>query len=311
MKKRRQHYVWQHYLNPWTTDKKLWCLREGKIFPSVTNNIGHERDFYRVEELTESDIEYVRKLSVDPSVGLLKTANEGWIATFQMAFEYRKQFIGLGLPLESINEEMDVVLNNIEENFLAHIEGESIKYLDFLRSGSIEFFGVEDDKMTFCHNLCIQYLRTKNIKQSILSNMSSIPQINHINIDACWGVMKHIYATNIAFALITNPPVILNVAPGDELITGDQPVINTFAASAGKNNMPTDTEFYYPISPSIALLITSDPAYRAVDSVLITVKEVEEYNRAMYEMSYEQIYARSKVYLEKYAKKDSRTSRDK
>jgi len=75
--------------------------------------------------------------------------------------------------------------------------------------------------------------------------------------------------------------------------------------------MPTDTEFYYPISPSIALLITSDPAYRAVDSVLITVKEVEEYNRAMYEMSYEQIYARSKVYLEKYAKNDSRTSRDK
>lgn len=43
MIKKRQHYVWQHYLNAWTNEKKqIWCKQRNKIFVTSTENIGVE-----------------------------------------------------------------------------------------------------------------------------------------------------------------------------------------------------------------------------------------------------------------------------
>lgn len=305
MKKRRHHYVWQHYLSPWTSDKQIWCLRAGKIFQTSTVNIGQERDFYRIEELSSEDIEYIRVLAVNQSKGLLKQANEGWVHTFQLAFKYRDFFISKGVAPEDIKEIMDLVLNNIEEDFHATIESESIKYIDYLLSGNARFFDIEEDRMSFSHYLCVQYLRTKNIKESIIENMSSVPQLKHINIDGCWSIMRHVYATNMAFSLIASPKsyklVIAKCPKETAFITGDQPIINTFAVIAGKNNIPTDTELYYPLSPTTALLVTANPEYTPGQEIQLEADDVKKYNNAIFESSFEQIYASSQNQLAQYA----------
>lgn len=62
MKKRKQHYIWRYYLNAWATDEQIFCLRENKIFKTNLMNIGNIRDFYRLKELSNQDIEILNLL---------------------------------------------------------------------------------------------------------------------------------------------------------------------------------------------------------------------------------------------------------
>jgi hypothetical protein len=54
--KKHQHYVWKKYLNPWTTDGKLWCKRNGIIFNPSLENIAQERYFYATAPLNEIEL---------------------------------------------------------------------------------------------------------------------------------------------------------------------------------------------------------------------------------------------------------------
>lgn len=303
MKKRRHHYIWQHYLCPWASDRKIWCLRDGKVFETSTINIGQERDFYRVEELSSQDIEYIRVMAVNSSVGLLKRSNEDWLPIFQHIFKVRDLLISKGIRKDDLEESMDIFLNNIEEEFHAMIEGNSIKYINNLIALDVTFFDNEEDRMAFYHYLCVQYLRTKNIKENLLKNMSSMPQTRHINMDGCWSIMRHIFATNIAFSLFADKTfklVLAEAAGSEKYITGDQPIINTFAVVAGRNNLPEDMEFYYPISPSTALLVTRSKEYSPSEKISIGNDDVVKYNNAIFKSSFEQIYASSKDQLSAY-----------
>ena len=39
MKKRKQHYVWEHYLQAWTIDDKIWCQMGDRRFNTSTENV--------------------------------------------------------------------------------------------------------------------------------------------------------------------------------------------------------------------------------------------------------------------------------
>jgi len=66
-KKRRHHYVWQHYLKPWLVSEKIYCLRDNSIFPTNTVNIGQQRDFYKLKELLSEDIDFIKQLAINPA----------------------------------------------------------------------------------------------------------------------------------------------------------------------------------------------------------------------------------------------------
>lgn len=54
-KKRKQHYVFQAYLDAWTENGKLWCMYDKKTFQTGTMNVAQERDFYRIKPLNEDE----------------------------------------------------------------------------------------------------------------------------------------------------------------------------------------------------------------------------------------------------------------
>ncbi len=59
MKKRKQHYVWKHYLSAWAENGMIWCCRNDKIFNSNLTGVGQERDFYQLKPLSEKDLDSV------------------------------------------------------------------------------------------------------------------------------------------------------------------------------------------------------------------------------------------------------------
>ena len=65
MKKRRHHFVWQYYLDPWASEGRIACLQNGDVFRTNTVNVGVERDFYRLRQFTDFEVAFLRKF-VEP-----------------------------------------------------------------------------------------------------------------------------------------------------------------------------------------------------------------------------------------------------
>jgi len=49
--KKQHHYVWKEYLKPWTSENKIFCQRDNKLFSTSLNNIAQQRFFYKTLKL--------------------------------------------------------------------------------------------------------------------------------------------------------------------------------------------------------------------------------------------------------------------
>jgi hypothetical protein len=301
MKKRRHHYVWRKYLLPWTVNNKIWCFREGKIFSPDLMGVGQERDFYKLQELTLQELELLRKLALDPLTPKLRMLNEGWVQMFHLVFELKKTMNDRGLKHPEIERFIDESIHNFEEDYHAEVEGNATKYIDLILGDDTSFYKTEDGCLNFSFYICLQYMRTKKLKENVCSIFHGKTALN---IDGIWNIMRHIYATNMAWTLYAERSkfkmVLLKNVSSKTLITCDQPVINTYAADKVDGEKLKDVEFYYPVSPVRGILISDKEQFKAIDEINLNHDDVDYYNRVMLNFSHEQIYANSRETLEFY-----------
>ena len=301
-KKEKQHYVWQHYLQQWTTDDKIWCLRNNTIFPSGLLGVANKRFFYRLNELTEQDISLLTQLFINDMHPLLQDLNKNWITIFTAVSNLRK-LAEKTRQIENIQKEIDVLTFNFEEDIHAKIEASAIPILDKLYLQDLSFLD-GDDFYTFNSFLCTQYFRTNTMKQSFLSNPINFPGVDAARI---WNVSSHMLATNLAFGIvrerINHKYVLLLNNSEVGFITSDQPVINTFAEP--KNRKPLEHnqfEMFYPLTPKLALLISLKDKYSNKQKYEITQDEAVWYNVLIFDNSNEQIYSQNESGLLRYKK---------
>jgi hypothetical protein len=115
--------------------------------------------------------------------------------------------------------------------------------------------------------------------------------------------MSHIFATNIGWCLYSERSefrlVLLNTIDNTPtLISGDQPILNTFGDSQNKQLEDDEFEFYYPVSPHQAVLLTKRMCFTHGEVVEIDDKDVDLYNHKIIEVAHEQVYSSSKAHLE-------------
>ena len=117
---KRQHYVWRYYLAQWTdkqtVEGKLFCCRNGKIFPSGLMNIGQENYFYKFIELSDADVFWIEKLCIyDNLPNELKQIDKMWLASYRYPFkliEHLKANLGVRLVIDFCdNMEPDMVFD--------------------------------------------------------------------------------------------------------------------------------------------------------------------------------------------------------
>lgn len=306
MKKRHQHYVWKAYLRPWSVNDQIWCHRDGNIFSTNLKGVAQQRDFYRLQELTENDISIITRVAINGTKNiLLREVNAEWIRSFQAIFKIKKNFERIGMKNVELEKLIDKNINNLEEDLHSHIETESVPYLNSLNARDTSLFHDDEKYMKFCYFLAIQYLRTNKIKQNLVRNIGDVAD-GHIK--RSLGVIRHIYATNIAWSIFANkhsdnfkPTLLLN-SSSINFIAGDQPIINTHAVISGYSEIVNDVEFYYPISPNIALIISKDRFCGEGDQVKINEEQVVFFNKLIASSAEEQIFGKKKVDLEPYIK---------
>ena len=301
MKKRRHHYVWRKYLRGWAKKDSIWCLRDGKAFKTNLMNIGQIKDFYKLKELSARDIDFIYKIAIKTSSPHLQELNKGWIASFNVVFDIKKLIENNNIENEEINKKLDEAIFNLEEDLHSVIEGEAIKYIDSILQEDINFFETDDDCMSFIHYLCVQYMRTEKIRTSVIS---SVGDVSFIDTDKIWNILSHILATNLAWSLYADRSsfdmILLKNTSDIELITGDQPIINTHATGIDSREPPEELEFYYPVSPTIAILYTKKISTGNQERILSS-EEVEKYNQSIVIQSHSQIYSTSEEMVNKYA----------
>ena len=310
----KQHYVWRYYLSPWTSnqekDSQIYCLMENKIFFTALMGVGNQRYFYKVPDFTERQIHIARlfneRLSKDP---ILRKANEKWIELFQFPLAIKKQLSVFAQTNES-NEMYEHMRNNIGEMYHTTIEHSAINQLDLLKLHKISFLDNDEEKVNFYLYLANQLSRTKRMRDRFLDSIAndnekpegySFDSEDEKNLDF---LLKIFVATNLGLTLAWKKFRITFLDNNSELpfITGDQPVINTYADYTN-NATPDELAFYYPLTPQLAILV-HEKCQSALDSdtLTLTADQVDMYNKKIIAASLQQIYASSRTTLERYSK---------
>lgn len=302
MIKKKHHYVWRNYLREWSNNDQIYCKRYEKIFKTKLENIAQEKYFYRITELSIEDIELMRKLFIEKMTNdLLKELNDGWIKIFDFVIKFRIMVETEGVS-EVIREDFENQIVNFEEEMQSKYEDMGAPYLKMLKNGEVDFYSDDDSNIYFNLYLSMQYFRTKRMQSTVISESSEFPAFH---VDRIWKILVHLFATNLAGSLYLEKSnfhcVLLFNKTNIPFITGDQPIVNTYAIYTKKQQeSPKELELFYPLSPMLGILVTKKPELETIKSKDLTADTVELYNTMISSAAVEQLYGNSELILEKY-----------
>lgn len=280
-KKRKHHFVWQHYLNYWSKNgKSIYCLQDNKIFQTNTENLGNVRDFYKLKKLTQEQITFLNYMVKQMPV-FIQPIQENWIYIFTEIFNIQKKILDSNNDSKLLDT-IDIIINNLEEEIQRSVEDLGLKYLKKLHEKDLVFIENKSDLKEFYYFLSQQYFRTEKLSIAYSKSESTM----NSDMSNCWPVLRNIIATNLSWTLDLYKMHITLVENNSDidLITSDQPAINL---KANYIDPPSRLEIYYPLSPKLALFV-SDEEKKYINFDYETALFL---NRKMKEISYRQIYS--------------------
>lgn len=298
-KKKRQHFVWRKYLDPWSEKDSIYCLRNGRIFKSGLMGVGQERYFYKLKELTKAEVTFTKDLIDQDQRPMIRKLNHGWLEFFNLVFKVRDLLDRQGTSHPQAAKMIDLLVHNFEEDFHAKIESNAVKFMEMLYRKDLSFYDKDDELIEFLFFLCQQYFRTQNIDSRV---RAAAGHLKGINVERIWSILRHTSATSVGCSLYQNRadfrPVILESTSKICFVTGDQPVINTHAVGLSLDKAPSELEFYYPLTPKLALLLTNNPDLNGKVTTSAGDEEVAMYNRFIHSQAGGNVYSSERDSLE-------------
>ncbi|WP_106627366.1 DUF4238 domain-containing protein [Selenomonas massiliensis] len=312
-KKRQQHYVFQGYLQAWADNKKqIVCLRERRSpFKTHIKNVAQERDFYKIERWNEDEVQfYKRWISKYPSRKQALLLEH--LALYQLPYKNESLLDRFSKIIEiytDLNEEILDAFNkmkllideqkiNTVEDFHNDIEGQAMLWLNALRNKEKSFY-TQEDKSDFINYLCIQYFRTRKIKDGLINTLEKAkkdPKWSTLNISPENIHAEHLVhmftwefqsaCTDYLLDQDTHMTLLINSSK-QNFLTSDQPVINLKANHSVGEDIK-ELVFYYPISPRVAITVNDRDIE---DEMLVEEALVHDYNNKLITASYQNLYS--------------------
>ena len=277
---RNQHYVWRHYLKPWTEENKIWCVRDKKPFKINTEKIVKEDYYYRIDELNKNEKKFLELFIANLHPSGQKIVNK--IYTLYNILAEGDEFIR----------------NNAIEKYQASIECKAIPILEKIYKDNLSFWGSEKEKGRFCHFIGMQYTRTKKIQESYVTVFEMLKNEpgNPGDIDPIktGKVLSLFLAEIIGNWVYTNTKPVLIDANMNSFLTSDQPIYNLKVDFNDPFGNLSEFEIFYPITPKKAIIFQP---YKNKD---FRILNIDEYNKFIIRNSREYVFSHSKDFIMKY-----------
>jgi len=253
-----------------------------------TKIIAVDRDFYKLHQLTPSDLA-ILKLFISQGNKYSQETNQQLLDLITSPYKAVEHIPNLKPATKIILERYSF---EVLENYHSHIENSFAPLLEKARQGDLSFYTGEKC-ISFINYICTQYMRTKGIKERTVKKLEEIGAGDFSRI---WNIMIHMFATNIGANLyIERHKRILQLLENKSsvpFITGDQPIINL---KSKNGQLPDQLSFYYPISPKSAIFLSDmdeSPMNPKIDEY-----EATELNKKIKDASYLQVFGDSKESL--------------
>ena len=294
--KRNHHYVWRHYLDAWSTDGKVSCLRVGKVFRKATKNVAVEEDFYRVRDLSDIDLQVILQFCNTPTAPRLREVHNQFVAGIVTAQRLRRLVTARMASRRELRE-IDDEIANTQENYHAATERSFIEHLGRLRRGEIEFLSDVESRIDLVCYLAAQSVRTKRLRDALLqveSEVAGRPEFAMLSAQRIWPFLSHILSNNVGHSLVSDHArqrlTLLRSASAKEFVTSDHPSVN-LAATPGR--LPERLDLFYPVSPAFALRLELQGKGPVLALVDLPPDDVDRYNQRIHSSAHEMTFARS------------------
>lgn len=303
--KKLHHYVPRFYLQAWSQRKLIYCLQNDEIFRPNLQGVAAQNYFYRLEEISPEDAEFLRREVIAISPEGLRESHERLLQTMLLPHQAKRRLEELRASGQvedddQFREQADYVestIREMNENIHTAIENDFRKHLESLRKGDLSFLKDDNNAATFYRSLSVQYARTNHIKQSELGMSSR----NFALYKRIANPLVHIIAVNVGLSLYAarhQHRIILVDNPSKiPFVTGDQPLIN-LAANPTNNDLPANFDVYYPLSPTKALMILDPSSPNMPADTTVNAPYAEIMNLRMAAHSYRQVFAKNQHQLE-------------
>jgi len=310
------HYVWRKYLESWgwTTDGKLTYLTKDYLRNTSLRHpesIGHQPDFYTPTTLSFQDLDFIKQVIVSTLGHAAKLDAERDLSKYEKMLA-NKNLLEMFPYYSESTELLDRHMHNYIEDIYGRSETEVAKssYLEKLSVADSSFFHSKEHQNSFVHFVMLQYLRTLKMKERVKQAFNSPEIVGYLSkysdqFERAWCFTSVFLASDLS-SFLAEQRVDLTLLQNNTdipLITCDQPVVN-LRHDYEEFTKVNEMEAYYPITPTIAVLLTYNIETPSFTSIL-TNEDVLKLNDMMFEVSHKQVYASNSNVLQKYLQADN------
>lgn len=310
--KKEHHYVWANYLRSWATGdvrNNVWFKKAkgGFAYDSV-KMIAKQKHFYRIKPLTK---EHVQLITIISSKGQLHKLNMNMLKKLLLIQEMENVYKVSGKQDREVEITIEAHKHNTLENLHTAYESSAAKVISKLINRDLSCLDDKKQLILFCNYIGQQFTRTKSFRDTALLALSKgdsgqLKDIHRISTE-CWWFISHMLGQNIGYSIFAsrnrdNFCLLLNETT-QPFITSDSPVENVHKDLSETMAPPKDEQFdlYYPLSPTVAIMISSSHRYPAGESIL-TIDDVNELNTKIAKGAYINIFGCSEESLKPYSK---------
>lgn len=302
---KRQHYVWREYLRPWAENDIIWTklIEQEKILRIKLMGVAQERYFYKLEDFSEGEENFLREYINKTSPNAVKELNLDFLKLFTSTSNLKKQLdktINPEIEKEKYTKEIRRLEINLMETAHGKIENLGHKLINCRSIDDLKAIEQDDYIFDAIMFLCFQYFRTKSMRKSILKSFEGGEYEDLA--EKSWNILSYAMSTTLAKSISLDPKlrfIFHEIRTTDSFLTSDQPIFNILNDQLNEENEVINLEFYYPISTKHALTIhfRDDQNEKYVENISDS-EQVKYYNEKVVANSDFYVFANTKEMLD-------------
>jgi hypothetical protein len=308
--KKRQHYVWRHYLLPWTDGESIWTYfkEQDKIVKPGLMGVAQEKYFYGLEDFTDEEINFLKTFVDKTSPLALKGLNSDLLALFtSTSILKRKLAANTNSKVNTalIASEIKKLEANAMEDAHCIMEGLGSKIIQCRGLDDLKELNKDDNLFEAIMFLCVQYFRTKSRRKSALKNFDG-ERLQELA-EKSWNIIGFVLATTVARSISLDKNlkfIFIENNTAIPFITGDQPIFNILGDKADEQGDVQELELYYPLTPKCAVYLHFNPEQvNLYESKIAEEEYVKFLNEKVFENADYYVFANNEEILKKMIEK--------